>query len=170
MCIHVDSALRGRQQFEVDVVDAEGRPAPVQSITANLLGVAVSSLPTEPQPDAAATGGRWSGWPSAPVVVPDTGVWTVDLDVTIDQTDAYDTIASATSSGDHHSTDRRVRVSAEVRQYAPGHWAFGGRSTGAHRLGRLTTTPSWLLRAITTTASSPVGFSSRCGTYGGTNT
>ena len=36
------------------------------------------------------------------------------------------------------------------------------------RLSRLTTTPSWLLRAITTTASSEPGFSSRCGTYGGT--
>ena len=35
----------------------------------------------------------------------------------------------------------------------------------------LTTMPSWVLRAITTTASSsPAGFSSRCGTYGGTKT
>jgi hypothetical protein len=29
-------------------------------------------------------------------------------------------------------------------------------------------TPSWLLRAMMTTASSAPGFSSRCGTYGGT--
>ena len=36
------------------------------------------------------------------------------------------------------------------------------------RLGRLTTMASWLLRAMTTTASSAPGFSSRCGTYGGT--
>jgi len=36
--------------------------------------------------------------------------------------------------------------------------------------GRLTTIASWLLRAMTTTASSPVGFSSRCGTNGGTKT
>ena len=36
--------------------------------------------------------------------------------------------------------------------------------------GRLTTIASWLLRAITTTASASVGFSSRCGVNGGTNT
>ncbi|PRY39371.1 hypothetical protein LY71_12140 [Geodermatophilus tzadiensis] len=34
--------------------------------------------------------------------------------------------------------------------------------------GRLTTIASWLLRAMTTTASSSVGFSSRCGVCGGT--
>ena len=54
----------------------------------------------------------------------------------------------------------------------PGHPPAGspsrGRSTADHRLSRLTTMPSWLLRAMTTTASSPAGFSSRCGTYGGT--
>src|SRR6185437_862990 len=43
----------------------------------------------------------------------------------------------------------------------PGGWA-------GQRLSRLTTMPSWLLRAITTTASSAPGFSSRCGTKGGT--
>ena len=40
----------------------------------------------------------------------------------------------------------------------------------ASRPGRFTTIASWLLRAITTTASSSVGFSSRCGVNGGTNT
>ena len=38
------------------------------------------------------------------------------------------------------------------------------------RPGRLTTMASWLLRAMTTTASASVGFSSRCGVTGGTNT
>ena len=39
------------------------------------------------------------------------------------------------------------------------------------RLGRLTTIASWVLRAITTTASSSgEGFSSRWGVKGGTNT
>ena len=57
----------------------------------------------------------------------------------------------------------------------PGGAARAGRQPrvlGAHasgrRLGRLTTMASWLLRAMTTTASSAPGFSSRCGTYGGT--
>ena len=40
----------------------------------------------------------------------------------------------------------------------------------ASRPGRLTTIASWLLRAITTTASVSVGFSSRCGVNGGTKT
>ena len=40
-----------------------------------------------------------------------------------------------------------------------------------HRLGTFTTIPSWVLRAITTTAGvSADGFSSRCGVYGGTKT
>ncbi len=52
--------------------------------------------------------------------------------------------------------------------HSPSSPAGASWSTGAHRLGRFTTTPSWLLRAITTTASSAPGFSSRCGTYGGT--
>jgi len=39
-----------------------------------------------------------------------------------------------------------------------------GPQRSGHRLGRLTTMPSWLLRAMTTTASSSPGFSSRCGT------
>ena len=52
----------------------------------------------------------------------------------------------------------------------PGSIAHASGWTGAQRLGRLTTMPSWLLRAITTTASSSPGFSSRCGTNGGTNT
>jgi hypothetical protein len=43
--------------------------------------------------------------------------------------------------------------------------------TSARRLGRFTTMPSCVLRASTTTASSDgEGFSSRCGTYGGTYT
>ena len=43
--------------------------------------------------------------------------------------------------------------------------------TAARRLGRLTTMPSCVLRASTTTASSSgEGFSSRCGTHGGTYT
>ena len=44
----------------------------------------------------------------------------------------------------------------------------GPYDASGRRLGRLTTMASWLLRAMTTTASSAPGFSSRCGTYGGT--
>ncbi len=51
------------------------------------------------------------------------------------------------------------------------HAEFGPVSSAgsAYRWGRLTTIASWVLRAMTTTASSPgSGFSSRCGTNGGT--
>lgn len=89
--VHVDSTLRGRQQFEIDVVDAQGRPAPVQSVTANLSSAEVASLAMKLSPDTTLTGGRQSDWHSAPIVVPDTGVWTINLDVSIDQTDAYAT-------------------------------------------------------------------------------
>lgn len=91
--IHVDSTVRGRQQFEVDILDAQGRPAPVQSVTANLSSAEVASLALKLQPDAPVTGGRSAAWRSAPIVVPDTGVWTVNLDVSIDDTDAYATVA-----------------------------------------------------------------------------
>jgi hypothetical protein len=42
--------------------------------------------------------------------------------------------------------------------------ALAARGWSGQRLSRLTTMPSWLLRAMTTTASSSPGFSSRCGT------
>src|SRR5690606_6692738 len=43
--------------------------------------------------------------------------------------------------------------------------ASAGTPSVDHRLGRLTTMPSWVLRPMTTTASSSgEGFSSRCGT------
>ena len=48
------------------------------------------------------------------------------------------------------------------------HRVLGAHGASGRRLGRLTTMASWLLRAMTTTASSAPGFSSRCGTYGGT--
>lgn len=89
--VHVDSTLRGQEQFDIDVVDAEGRPAPVQSITANLSSIAVGALAIKLKPDTEEIGRGWSAWRSTPVAVPDSGVWSVDLDVDIDQTDAYAT-------------------------------------------------------------------------------
>jgi copper transport protein len=89
--VHVDSTLRGRERFDIEVIDAEGRPAPVQSITAHLSSVAIGALAIKLQPDTKEIGRGWSAWRSTPVVVPDSGVWTVDLDVDIDQIDAYAT-------------------------------------------------------------------------------
>lgn len=89
--VHVDSTLPGRQQFDIDVVDPQGRPASVQSVTARVSSAAVGSLAIKPRPGTANIGHRWSGWRGTPVVVPERGMWTVDLDVNIDQFDAYAT-------------------------------------------------------------------------------
>ena len=61
-----------------------------------------------------------------------------------------------------------IPLSAALRAMIPLAAQSAGFSTGAHKLGKFTTTPSWLLRAMMTTASSWPGFSSRWGTYGGT--
>ena len=60
---------------------------------------------------------------------------------------------------------RQADVDGHDDRHGDGHRSGG---VSGQRLSRLTTIPSWLLRAITTTASSEPGFSSRCGTYGGT--
>src|SRR5581483_7939546 len=71
---------------------------------------------------------------------------------------------------------RTSLVDGAVRVRVPAHAGDGAGQLGrlaqltGQRLGRLTTIPSWLLRAMTTTASSGPGFSSRCGTNGGTYT
>jgi phosphoenolpyruvate-protein kinase (PTS system EI component) len=72
----------------------------------------------------------------------------------------------STRTSSRRRATRWSRSSATSRAGVTGQ--SSGTSTGDQRLGRLTTMPSWLLRAMMTTASSSVGFSSRCGTYGGT--
>jgi hypothetical protein len=58
---------------------------------------------------------------------------------------------------------------AQLRSGVSSAMSASSSGTSARRLGRLTTMPSWVLRASTTTASSDAeGFSSRWGTYGGT--
>ena len=65
-------------------------------------------------------------------------------------------------------SSRTEACSAPRRHASASGQAAGPGGSDGQRLSRLTTMPSWLLRAITTTASSSPGFSSRCGTYGGT--
>jgi len=61
-----------------------------------------------------------------------------------------------------------VQAAGKIRIDRDG-WYADLIAISAHKLGRLTTIPCWVLRASTTTAStSGDGFSSRCGTYGGT--
>ena len=91
--IRVDSTLHGREQFAFEIVDAAGRPAPVESITATLSSPTVAALAVKVAPAVPATDGRWSGWRSAAVAVPEAGVWTLNVDVGIDQADAYATLA-----------------------------------------------------------------------------
>ncbi len=89
--IHVDTTLRGRQELALDVVDGAGRPVPVRSLDATLSSATVAALALKVRP--ATAGGPSAGWRSAPVVVPGPGVWTVHLDVSVDQADAYATVA-----------------------------------------------------------------------------
>jgi copper transport protein len=92
LSIGVDSTLHGRQRFTVDVLDASGAPAPVQTVTATLSSATVASLAVKLTP--AVPGGPAAHWTSAPLAVPEAGVWTVHLDVGIDQADAYATTAA----------------------------------------------------------------------------
>jgi len=87
--VHVDGTRRGRQDVELDVTDAAGRPVPVQAITANLSTASVAALGVRLVSDP----GDKSRWHSTNAVVPLPGIWTLTLDVTVDPTQAYATAA-----------------------------------------------------------------------------
>ena len=87
--VHVDGTRRGRQDVELDVTDAAGRPVPVQAITANLSTASVAALGVRLVSDP----GDTSRWHSTNAVVPLPGIWTLTLDVTVDPTEAYATAA-----------------------------------------------------------------------------
>ncbi|WP_433294662.1 copper resistance protein CopC [Pseudonocardia sp. CA-142604] len=87
--VHVDDTRRGRQDLELDVTDAAGRPVPVQAITANLSTASVAALGVRLVNDP----GDTSRWHSTNTVVPLPGIWTLTLDVTVDPTQAYATAA-----------------------------------------------------------------------------
>jgi hypothetical protein len=87
--VHIDDTRRGRQDVELDVTDAAGRPVPVQAITANLSTASVAALGVRLVSDP----GDTSRWHSTNAVVPLPGIWTLTLDVTVDQTEAYATAA-----------------------------------------------------------------------------
>jgi copper transport protein len=87
--VHIDGTRRGRQDVELDVTDAAGRPVPVQAITANLSTASVAALGIRLVSDP----GDTSRWHSANAVVPLPGTWTLTLDVTVDPTEAYATAA-----------------------------------------------------------------------------
>jgi copper transport protein len=87
--VHVADTRRGRQDLQLDVTDAAGRPVPVQAITANLSTASVSALGVRLVNDP----GDTSRWRSTNAVVPLPGIWTLTLDVTIDPTQAYATAA-----------------------------------------------------------------------------
>jgi copper transport protein len=87
--VHVDDTRRGRQDLELDVTDAAGRPVPVQAITATLSTTSVPALGVRLVNDP----GDTSRWRSTNAVVPLPGIWTLTLDVTVDQTEAYATAA-----------------------------------------------------------------------------
>jgi copper transport protein len=86
--VHVDSTARGREQFEVTITDRAGFPVPVQSVSASLSSAEVASLALKLTPQAPVGPGR-ADWRATPVSVPESGPWTVDLDVTIDNSTAY---------------------------------------------------------------------------------
>lgn len=78
---------------------------------------------------------------------------------------AFNTTGSPTPSASNCSAPRASRQEPSICSSAV------TDSTGRHREGTLTTIASWVERARTTTASvSGDGFSSRCGTCGGTQT
>jgi copper transport protein len=87
--VHIDGTRRGRQDVELDVTDAAGRPVPVQAITANLSTASVAALGVRLVSDP----GDTSRWHSTNAVVPLPGTWTLTLDVTVDPTEAYATAA-----------------------------------------------------------------------------
>jgi copper transport protein len=87
--VHVDGTRRGRQDIELVVTDAAGRPAPVQAISANLSAATIAALGVRLVNDP----GDMSRWHSTNAVVPLPGIWTLTLDVTVDSTDAYATAA-----------------------------------------------------------------------------
>jgi copper transport protein len=87
--VHVDDTRRGRQDVELDVTDAAGRPVPVQAITANLSTASVAALGVRMVSDPVDT----SRWHSTNAVVPLPGIWTLTLDVTVGPTEAYATAA-----------------------------------------------------------------------------
>ena len=87
--VHIDDTRRGRQDVELDVTDAAGRPVPVQAITANLSTASVAALGVRLVSDP----GDTYRWHSTNAVVPLPGIWTLTLDVTVDQTEAYATAA-----------------------------------------------------------------------------
>lgn len=87
--VHIDDTRRGRQDVELDVTDAAGRPVPVQAITANLSTASVAALGVRLVNDP----GDTSRWHSTNAVVPLPGIWTLTLDVTVDPTQAYATAA-----------------------------------------------------------------------------
>jgi hypothetical protein len=65
----------------------------------------------------------------------------------------------------------RMADSPQARSRSSSATYSSSSGTCVRRLGRFTTIPSWVERARTTTASSSgEGFSSRCGTHGGTYT
>lgn len=90
--VHVNTTRRGPQVLDVSIVDAAGRPAPAQAITASLSSASVAALDVRLR-KVDASG---SSWRSSNAVVPLPGVWTLTLDVTLDAADAYATSTSYT--------------------------------------------------------------------------
>lgn len=87
--IHVAPTRRGPQRFDLRIVDATGRPAAAETVTATLSSAGVSSLAVRLVRGTA----DGSAWHSSAAVVPLPGAWTLTLTVSLDAADAYATSA-----------------------------------------------------------------------------